>query len=90
MISLYINIMPFELSGFNATEPIPDHLFINCKKSEKGSFVIEEIAKVCNVLPSQVVLMSYRTENFTEILADESISSVLYYGVHLLAYLVML
>lgn len=89
MTTVYINLMPGTLSGFSSSHPIPDHVFTTCKKSEKCSFLINEVARACDVLPSQVVLVTYRSDTFTVLEESESISPNLSYGVRFLAYLVM-
>lgn len=89
MTTVYINLMPGMFSGFPSTQSIPDHVFATCKKSEKCSFLVNEVAKACDVLPSQVVLVSYRSDTFVVLEESSSINMNLSYGVRLLAYLVM-
>lgn len=89
MTTVYINVMPGAFSGFSSTQSIPDHVFTTCKKSEKCSFLVNEVAKACDVLPSQVVLVSYRSDTFVMLEEYSSIHTNLSYDARLLAYLVM-
>lgn len=89
MTTVYINIMPFALSGFTPSLPVPDHVFISCKKSERCSLLIREVADACSVMPSQVVLLSYRNALFSVLAESESLSSHLSFDTCFFAYLVI-